>query len=101
MTHVKKIATASLIGAVLFAGSAFAIEREYVDQGKYIDFYAHRFPGFEAIGPTPRTDLILDQEKVAQTKSSEENFKLPSGINPVNPSVTPSNAKDPVVRKSY
>ena len=96
MTHVKKIATASLIGAVLFAGSAFAIEREYVDQGKYIDFYAHR-----AIGPTPRTDLILDQEKVAQTKSSEENFKLPSGINPVNPSVTPSNAKDPVVRKSY
>lgn len=101
MTQVKKIATASLVGAILLSGSAFAIEREYVDQSKYVDFYAHRFIGFEPIGPTPRTDLVLDQEKVAQTKSSEENLQLPSGINPVNPSVFKSNAKDPVVRKNY
>ena len=101
ITQGKKIAITSFISAVLFASSAFAIERENVDDGKYIDFFNHRFIGFEAIGPAPRTDLILDQEKVAQTKSSEENFRLPSGINPVSPSVTPSNATDPVVRKSY
>lgn len=101
MTQVKKIAITSFMGAILFAGSAFAIEREYVDYGKYIDFSNHRFIGFEAIGPAPRTDLILDQEKVAITKSSEENLQLPSGINSISPSVTPSNATDPVVRKSY
>lgn len=77
MTQGKKIAITSFIGAVLFAGSAFAIEREHVDYGKYIDFLNHRFIGFEAIGPAPRTDLILDQEKSLKQKAQKKTFDYP------------------------
>ena len=78
MTQGKKLTLVSIICAVFFAGSAFAFDQSFHPSHKFVDR--------ESIGPNLRSDLIIDKDKAAKEKTSEENLQIPSGVNPNNPS---------------
>ena len=78
MTQGKKLTLVSIICAVFFAGSASAFDQSFHPNHKFVDR--------ESIGPNLRSDLIIDKDKAAKEKTSEENLQIPSGVNPNNPS---------------
>ncbi|SFF26759.1 hypothetical protein [Nitrosomonas sp. Nm166] len=78
MTPGKKLTIALVICSAFFIGSASAFDQSFHPNHKFIDR--------ESIGPNFRSDLVIDKDKAAREKTSEENLQIPSGINPHNPS---------------
>ncbi|MCE7915350.1 MAG: hypothetical protein DYH15_11910 [Nitrosomonas sp. PRO4] len=74
----KKIAIMFVISTTFVAGSAIAFDQSFHPN--------HKFVERESIGPTLKSDLIIDKDKAAKVKTAEEEFLLPSGVNPGNPS---------------
>jgi hypothetical protein len=85
MTQGKKLTIASVICAAFFAGNALAFDQSFHPN--------HKFVERESIGPNFRTDLVIDQDKAAKVKTAEEEMRLPSGVNPQNPSGSNPNAR--------
>lgn len=78
MTQGKKMAISFVIYSALFAGNVSAFDQSFHPN--------HKFADRESIGPNFRSDLIIDEDKAAKVKTSEENLQIPSGVNPHNPS---------------
>ncbi len=86
MTTSKKLPIAVIIlSSIIFTNNALAFDRSFHP--------AHKFVEMESIGPELKSGYVLDQEKVAKEKSSEQNLQIPSGINPHNPTGSNPNIK--------
>ncbi|WP_348225602.1 hypothetical protein [Nitrosomonas sp. Is79A3] len=84
MMILSKILTiAIIICTVFFAGSASAFDKAFHPN--------HQFVDRESIGPNFKTGFVIDKEKAAKVKTSEEEMQLPSGVNPSDPSPKNSN----------
>ncbi len=80
----RKILTIAIIFCtVLFAGNVSAFDKSFHPN--------HQFVDRESIGPNFKTDFVIDKEKAAKVKTSEEEMQLPSGIVPSDPSPKNSN----------
>lgn len=93
MTQSKKSTLAVIIlSSTILAGNAMAFDRSFHP--------AHKFIEMDSIGPEfKNSGYVLDQEKVAKEKSSEQNLQIPSGINPHNPTGSNPNLKVGADRK--
>ncbi len=85
MIQEKKLILAIAVGTILFAGSAFAFDKSFHPNHKFVDR--------ESIGPNFKSDLIIDKEKAAKEKTAEEGMRIPSGVNPHNPSGSNPNSR--------
>ncbi len=92
MTQSKKSALAVIIlSSTMLASNAMAFDRSFHPN--------HKFVEMESIGPELKSGYVLDQEKAAKEKSSEQNLQIPSGINPHNPTGSNPNIKVGADRK--
>ncbi len=81
----KKIAITLFICAAFIAGGASAFDQSFHPN--------HKFVERESIGPNLNPDLVIDKDKAAKVKTAEEEFLLPSGVNPGNPSGANPNSR--------
>ncbi len=93
MTQSKKLTiTVIILSSVLSAGTALAFDRSFHP--------THKFVEMESIGPEfKKSGYVLDQDKVAKEKTSEQNLQIPSGVNPHNPTGSNPNIKIGADRK--
>lgn len=79
-----KTLTIAIIFCIIFpAGNVFAFDKSFHPN--------HQFVDIESIGPNFKTGFIIDKDKAAKVKTSEEEMQLPSGVNPSDPSPKNSN----------
>lgn len=85
MIQGKTLTVAIIFCAVFFASNALAFDKSFHPNHKFVDR--------ESIGPNFKTGFVIDKEKAAKVKTSEEEMQLPSGIVPSDPS--PKNTNIP------
>ena len=83
MIQRKTLTVAIIFCAVFFASNALASDESFHPNHKFVDR--------ESIGPNFKTGFVIDKEKAAKVKTSEEEMQLPSGVNPSDPSPKNSN----------
>lgn len=83
MTQGKTLAVAIIFCTACFASNVSAFDKSFHPN--------HQFVDRESIGPNFKTDFVIDKEKAAKAKTSEEEMQLPSGIVPSDPSPKNSN----------
>jgi hypothetical protein len=83
MIQGKILTIAIIICTVFFVGSVSAFDKSFHPN--------HQFVDRESIGPNFKTDFVIDKEKAAKVKTSEEEMQLPSGVMPSDPSPKNSN----------
>ncbi|MDV6341132.1 hypothetical protein R2103_05050 [Nitrosomonas sp. Is24] len=83
MMQGKTLTVVIIFCAVFFASNVFAFDKAFHPN--------HQFIERESIGPNFKTGFVIDQEKAAKVKTSEEEMQLPSGIVPSDPSPKNSN----------
>ncbi|QOJ24075.1 MAG: hypothetical protein HRU78_10825 [Gammaproteobacteria bacterium] len=83
MIQGKTLAIAIIFCTAFFVSNVFAFDKSFHPN--------HQFVDKESIGPNFKTGFVIDKEKAAKTKTSEEEMQLPSGIVSSDPSPKNSN----------
>ena len=85
MIQGKQLTVAIAVCAAFLSGNALAFDKDFHPKHKIIER--------ESIGPNFKSELIIDKEKAAKEKTAEEGMRLPSGVNPQNPSGSNPNSR--------